>query len=126
MNIIEIFIFSFVFGMLSNEIGGVIGFIGKSNRESINKTVAFTAGITTSIICFELLIEAFGIAIQKNPDIELEIIGDGLDRSRLETLIEKGFIISGYVASFDELKSLDFKDKNGNVINVKLSMEQKD
>lgn len=59
MNIIEIFILSFVLGALSNEIGGLIGFIGKSNRESVNRTVAFTAGITTSIICFELLIEAF-------------------------------------------------------------------
>lgn len=62
MKIVEIFILSFIFGTLSNQVGGLIGFAGKTNKESVNKTIAFTAGITTSIICFELLIESFEIA----------------------------------------------------------------
>lgn len=62
MKIIEIIMLSFVFGTLSNQIGGLIGIIDKSNRKNVSKTIAFTAGITTSIICFELLKESFDIA----------------------------------------------------------------
>ena len=36
---------------------------------------------------FDILIEAFALALIKNPQIELEIIGDGADRRRLEMLI---------------------------------------
>lgn len=62
MKIIEIFMLSFFFGTFSNQFGGLIGFSGKNGKENINRMVAFTAGITTSIICFELLIESFEFA----------------------------------------------------------------
>lgn len=62
MELFKIFTLSLIFGTLSNQIGGFFGIIGRKNKDSINKTIAFTAGITTSIICFELLIEAFEMA----------------------------------------------------------------
>ena len=51
-----------MFGTLCNYIGGLLGSMRKNNKENINKIIAFTAGIITSIICFELLIEAFRMA----------------------------------------------------------------
>jgi len=59
---IKIIVLSFIFGTLSNQIGGLFGYVGKNKEKSINIMIAFTAGITTSIICFELLIESFNIA----------------------------------------------------------------
>ena len=62
MSLITIFLNSYIFGMLSNLLGGIIGFIGNiKSEEKISEITGFTAGITTSIICFEMLVEAFGI-----------------------------------------------------------------
>ena len=38
---------------------------------------------------FDILIEAFSVAAKANPYVELEIIGDGADRGRLQSLIEQ-------------------------------------
>lgn len=38
---------------------------------------------------FDLLIEAFDLAIRKNPNIHLQIVGKGQDRDRLQKLIQK-------------------------------------
>lgn len=38
---------------------------------------------------FDILLEAFAGAVEKNPDLELEIIGDGSDRERLQGIIRK-------------------------------------
>lgn len=62
MEITKIGILAFIFGTLSNQVGGFFGFLGKSNNKSIYKTVGFTAGITTAIICFELLTQSFSLA----------------------------------------------------------------
>ncbi len=62
MSVFNIFLITFILGVISNEIGGIIGFFGKSKKESASKIISFTAGITTAIICFELLKEAFEIS----------------------------------------------------------------
>lgn len=38
---------------------------------------------------FDLLVESFAIALQKNPNMHLSILGEGVDRSRIESLISK-------------------------------------
>lgn len=87
MNILKIAILSFVFGTISNQIGGLIGFIGKKGEKNINKTTSFAAGITTSIICFELLKESFEMATKWNV-IVFTLIGVVLVKI-LERYIEK-------------------------------------
>lgn len=62
MEVLKIFILTFIFGTLSNQFGGMLGFAGKSSERNINRTIGFTAGVTTSIICFELLKESFEIS----------------------------------------------------------------
>ncbi len=59
MNITGIVMITFVIGVFSNVLGGIIGY--HRNKESNNYIEPFTAGITTAIICFELLMEAFEI-----------------------------------------------------------------
>jgi len=66
VEVLNIFILTFIFGTLSNQFGGLLGFAGKSSEKSINKTIGFTAGITTSIICFELLKESFEMSSKYN------------------------------------------------------------
>ena len=62
MSIVEVFLQSFIFGVISNQLGGIIGFCTRiKSKEGINKIMSFTAGITTSIICFEMLMESFTI-----------------------------------------------------------------
>lgn len=62
MTIIEVFLQAFVLGVISNQVGGIIGFCSRIKREEgINKIISFTAGITTAIICFELLMKAFNV-----------------------------------------------------------------
>lgn len=58
MKIIENMVIVFFIGTLSNVIGALIGYLKNKKYES-NIMGAFSAGITTSIICFELLNEAF-------------------------------------------------------------------
>ena len=38
---------------------------------------------------FDVLLEAFAGVVEKNPDLELEIIGDGSDRERLQGIVRK-------------------------------------
>lgn len=62
MSIFEVFLQSFIFGVTSNQLGGIIGFCSRIKREDdINKIMSFTAGITTAIICFEMLTESFNM-----------------------------------------------------------------
>lgn len=50
-------------GLLSNLIGGFIGYFGGGiAKKNINNLISFTAGMMTSIVCFELLQEAFKIS----------------------------------------------------------------
>jgi len=62
VSIMEVFLQSFVFGVISNQLGAIIGFWSKiKSKDGTNKIVSFTAGITTAIICFELLMESFNV-----------------------------------------------------------------
>ena len=55
----------FLIGTISNEIGALIGYFKR--KESKNDIIIpFTAGITTAIICFELLMEAFKLDTKIN------------------------------------------------------------
>ena len=55
----------FFIGTISNEIGALIGYFKR--KESKNDIIIpFTAGITTAIICFELLMEAFKLDAKIN------------------------------------------------------------
>jgi len=76
MELVKIIMLSFVLGALSNQMGGLISFIGNNNKVSISKTSSFTAGITTAIICFELLFEAFDMA-NKYSVVIFTVIGIG-------------------------------------------------
>lgn len=101
MKIIEIIILSFAFGTLSNQIGGLIGIIGKNKKKSVSKTIAFTAGITTSIICFELLKESFdmaskylvimytviGVGIVKIIDVAISVINKGKENNSAAVIV---------------------------------------
>lgn len=59
----KVFLQAFIFGVVSNQVGGGIGYCSKiKSKDVVNKIMSFTAGITTAIICFELLIEAFNIS----------------------------------------------------------------
>lgn len=62
MNIVKTFVLTFVLGTISNYFGGILGFKMNTNEKNIKKTTSFAAGITTTIICFELLKEAFDIS----------------------------------------------------------------
>ncbi len=63
LGFIEIFVFVSVLGVLSNVVGGIIGYFGGSfAKENINSLIGFTAGLMTSVVCFELLQEAFKIS----------------------------------------------------------------
>ena len=62
MNLLELFVRVLFLGVISNQLGAILGFFLKiKSNDGINRITAFTAGITTSIICFEMLCEAFGV-----------------------------------------------------------------
>lgn len=59
-------------------------------KNNSNQTIHyFTAGRLDAWRGFDLLIEAFAIAAEKNPNIRLEILGKGSDKNRLKTVIAK-------------------------------------
>ncbi len=88
MSLIGMFLNSYIFGMLSNLFGAIIGFIGNiKSQEDTSKITAFTAGITTSIICFEMLVESFEITT-KYIVIVYILIGIGLVKT-IDILIYK-------------------------------------
>lgn len=60
---IEIVVVVSVLGILSNVIGGCLGYFGGGfAKKNINSLIGFTAGMMTAVVCFELLQEAFKIS----------------------------------------------------------------
>lgn len=71
MGILDITISGLVFGIMGTTIGGVIGsFLEIKKNKYLSFLLEFTAGLMLSIICFELIPEALGLA-----DIGVSILG---------------------------------------------------
>ena len=57
---------------------------------------------------FDILIEAFAIAVKKNKKIQLQIVGKGMDLSRLQNLIQQ-FKMSNHITMLGEVSMEKYK-----------------
>lgn len=91
-----------------------LSIISKNKKESKSHIVKYIAvGKLDPWRGFDLLIEAFSLAVKSNQNIQLQIIGKGLDWNRLNSLIIKSEL-SDYIKILGEVSMHDYKELMAN------------